>query len=140
MDSLWFFQGLLPDPLRDKWVREVGDQIICQIELFAMVAVRWQLGAFLHERRSIWWVDNEAARHCLIKGVSGSKSMQRLCRSFYDLEALHPTFSWVERVPSYSNPADAPSRFEVDGVCKSLGVSHATQISPEKILVEQLLT
>ena len=78
-------QGLLPDPLRDKWVQEVGDQIICQIELFAMVALRWQLGAFRHERRSIWWVDNEAARHCLIKGVSGSKSMQRLCRSFYDL-------------------------------------------------------
>ncbi len=133
------FQGLLRDPLRDKWVQEVGDQIICQIELFAMVALRWQLGAFLHERRSIWWVDNEAARHCLIKGVSGSKGMQRLCRAFYVLEALHPTFSWVERVPSYSNPADAPSHFEVDGGCKSLGVSHATQIPPEKILVDQLL-
>ena len=95
--------------LRDRWLQDFGEQLICQIELFAMVALRWQLGELLKGRRSIWWVHNEAARYCLIQGVSGSKSMQKLCRSFYDLEALHPTFSWVERVPSYSNPADAPS-------------------------------
>ena len=34
--------------------------------------------------------DNEAARHCLIKGVSGSKSMQQLCRAFYDIETALP--------------------------------------------------
>ena len=105
-----------------------------------MVAIRWQLGEWLSGRRSIWWVDNEAARHCLIKGVSGSKSMQRLCRAFYDLEALHPTFSWFERVPSYSNPADAPSRFQVEGICKSLGLSHAVPISTDDYLVKQLIT
>ena len=110
--------GLLPDVLRDVWLKEVGDQLICQIELYAMVALRWQLGKWLAGRRSIWWVDNEAARHCLIKGVSGSKSMQQLCRAFYDIETSYPTYSWFERVPSYSNPADAPSRFQVEGICK----------------------
>ena len=132
--------GCLPGSLRDLWLKEVGEQLICQIELYAMVAIRWQLGEWLSGRRSIWWVDNEAARHCLIKGVSGSKSMQRLCRAFYDLEALHPTFSWFERVPSYSNPADAPSRFQVEGICKSLGLSHAVPISTDDYLVKQLIT
>ena len=74
--SCQVLHGLLPDVLRDLWLREVGDQLICQIEL----------GKWLAGRRSIWWVDNEAARHCLIKGVSGSKSMQQLCRAFYDVE------------------------------------------------------
>lgn len=132
--------GLLPDSLRDLWLKEVGEQLICQIELYAMVAVRWQLGKWLSGRRSIWWVDNEAARHCLIKGASGSRSMQQLCRVFYDLETSYPTFSWFERVPSYSNPADAPSRFQVDEICKILGLSHAIPISHDAALIKQLIT
>ena len=35
--------GAVPSKLLDKWAGIVGDQLICQIELYAMVALRWTL-------------------------------------------------------------------------------------------------
>ena len=35
-----------------------------------MVCLRWQLKDLLADRRSIWWVDNNAARFTLIKVLS----------------------------------------------------------------------
>ena len=102
--------GELPTSLRDRWRNEVGDQLICQIELYAVVAIRFHLSKFLHNRRSIWWIDNEAARFSLIKGISTSPTMRTLTRAFYSLEVNLATFNWFERVPSVSNIADAPSR------------------------------
>ena len=55
-------QGCVPDVLLDKWKVLVGDHLICQIELYVMVLIRWQFRSLLHNRRSIWWVDNDAAR------------------------------------------------------------------------------
>jgi hypothetical protein len=46
--------GEVPPPLIAKWGQQVGDQLICQIELYALVVIRWMLT----NRRSIWWVDN----------------------------------------------------------------------------------
>lgn len=104
------FCGALPDVFLDKWRDEVGDQLICQIELYAVVAIRFHLSASLHNRRSIWWIDNEAARFSLIKGLSSSPTMRALTRAYYFLEADYATFNWFERVPSISNIADPPSR------------------------------
>ena len=44
------------------WKGAVGDQIICQIELLAMVLVRWQWKHELHNRRVLLFVDNNSAR------------------------------------------------------------------------------
>lgn len=66
--------------------------------------------------------------------------MQRLCRAFYDVETAHPTYSWFERVPSYSNPADAPSRFQVESICKALDIPHASPFSTNDSLIKQLIT
>ena len=38
--------------------------------------------------------------------------MDDLVKAFYSIEVHLPSFWWVERVPSKSNPADEPSRFE----------------------------
>ena len=108
--SSWVFSGLVPQSLLDFWLVEVGNQLICQIELFTLVLIRWTTRELLHARRSIFWVDNEAARFGLIKGLSASKSMQRLIKAFYLVDVDLPTHSWIERVPSSSNVADAPSR------------------------------
>ena len=62
--------GAVPSKLLDKWTGTVGDQLICQIELYAMVALRWTLADMLRDRRSLWWVDNDAARYAVIKGSS----------------------------------------------------------------------
>ena len=65
---------------------------------------------FLRERRVIWFVDNDAARHALIKGASPSGPSAALAGAFWSNEERLGSFSWVERVPTQCNPADGPSR------------------------------
>jgi hypothetical protein len=38
--------------------------------------------------------------------------MDDLIKGFHRVEVHHPSFWWIERVPSKSNPSDEPSRFE----------------------------
>eukprot|EP00435_Cladocopium_sp_Y103_P020793 s3081_g5.t1 len=89
--------GLVPAVLLNSWKTLVGDQLICHIELYTMVVVRWMLRDTPKDRRSIWWVDNDAARYAVIKGISPSYTMRLLVREFYAFEETHPTCSWVER-------------------------------------------
>ena len=110
-DQVTIFSGQMVDDLKSRWLKEVGEHLICQLELYVMVNLRWSLRKSLHNRRTIWWVDNEAARISLIKGQSGSESMNQSVREYYHGDCDYPAFGWVERVPSFSNPADSPSRF-----------------------------
>ena len=54
------YSGQVPETLRRHW-------LICQLELYVMVELRWSLKNLFLNRRTIWWVDNEAARFSLIK-------------------------------------------------------------------------
>ena len=133
------YSGELPASLRDKWRVDVGDQLICQIELFAAVAIRFHLAKFLHNRRSIWWIDNEAARFSLIKGLSVSPTMRTPTRAFYSLEVDFSTFNWFERVPSVSNIADPPSRRRPDEIYDLLNLRSHEPFPCPRHLMEQLL-
>ena len=135
----WVFSGELPQDLARRWTTEVGDQIICQIELYAMVAIRWHLRELLCDRRVIWWVDNEAARFSAIKCVSPRPTMCTLVREFYAFEVDHPSFGWVERVPSFSNIADGPSRFAADEACLLLEIPSWDPFPVHDELVNRLL-
>ncbi|CAE7203401.1 unnamed protein product [Symbiodinium sp. CCMP2592] len=106
----WTYEGLVPEPLILRWEAEVGTQLICQIELYAVVCLRWALASTFDHRRLIWWIDNESARYGLIKGISDSPSMSSLIQSFAIADSKAPSYSWYERVPSFSNIADGPSR------------------------------
>ena len=46
------FQGTVPQVLTANWVKDVGTQIICEVELFALIAVRSQLQNMLHGRKT----------------------------------------------------------------------------------------
>lgn len=129
------FSGEIPSVLRDIWVRQLGDHIICQLELYVMVAIRWRLKRLLSGRRVIWWVDNDAARFALIKGQSLSHSMNLLVRKFFDADASDSSFGWIERVPSYSNVADYPSRGKPELACELLGLeSSETFLHPDDLV------
>ena len=91
-------QDRVQDGRLDLWSDLVGDQLICQIELFAMVLVRWNWQLELNNRKVLLFVDSNSARGGIVKGRSDSPTMDDLW--------------WVERVPSESNPGDEPSRFE----------------------------
>ena len=122
------------------WLREVGDHLICQLELYVMVSLRWTLRNLLHDRRTIWWVDNEAARFSLIKGQSGSESMNKLVRQYFHPDSDCPTYSWIERVPSFSNPADAPSRSKPELAKEWFPAAELQPLLHDDNLVERLVT
>ena len=82
------------------WKDLVGDHLICQIELFAVVLVRWELRTDLANRRALLFVDNNSARGGLLKGRSSSPTMDDLLKAFYAAEVSSPAFWWVERVPA----------------------------------------
>ena len=130
--------GEVPQELIQLWCRQSGEQIICQIELFAMVVIRWQFQWLLANRRVIWFVDNEAARFSTIKGLSATATMQALVREFFRLETVCATFPWIERVPSYSNPSDGASRGSPEEMMHLLGISECKRFAPPAALISNL--
>ena len=104
------FQLEVPQALVEHWLANAGEQIISQVELWGLVLLKWSRRNHLQNRRVIEWIDNESARISSIKANSHSPTMRALSRTLADLDLRYPAFSWTERVCSYSNPADLPSR------------------------------
>ena len=90
-------QDEVHESLLTLWKEIVGEQLICQIELLAMVLVRWQWMRELHNHRVLLFVDNNSARGGTIKGRSTSPSMDDLVKAFYSIEVHLPSFWWIER-------------------------------------------
>ena len=121
------FPGRLPDNLVKAWLSEVGEQIIGQIELYAVLVMRRFLKDDIAGRRTVFWCDNEAARFGLIRNESHSRSMDVMLRAFAKVEDESLSFTWISRVPSASNPSEAPSRGDGQSVLK---LSRATRVEP----------
>ena len=119
------YDGAIHQSLVSKWQSSGAKQIISQAELAAVVLVRDEIKRLLENRKVIFFVDNEAARYSLIKGVSGKSSMQVLTSSFHAVDIQTPCFHWIERVPSKSNPADLPTRGKTDELLKLTGATYA---------------
>ena len=112
------FSVHIPEDLVAVWLQDVGDQLISQIEFFVYLALRYSLAEQLCNRLGIAWIDNEAARFVAIKGSSQSFSMVALCRVLQQIELERPSSIWLERVASFSNPSDMPSRDQVELAAK----------------------
>ena len=95
-------------------------QLVGQAEILPVILAQELWGCFLKERRVIVFVDNDAARHAIIRGASPSDPSAILVSMFWANETSLGSFSWVERVPTQSNPADGPSRLRFDEA-KQLG-------------------
>ena len=134
----WVCKGEVPPHLLQPWRVLIGEHLICQIELYAMVLIRLQFMELLRHRHSIWWVDNDAARFCTIKGLSPSPSMRALVREFYAVDGQFPSYSWIERVPSKSNVSDGPSRNDCTEALQILGIDVVTELRHPEDLVSRL--
>ena len=129
------FDGELPADLIRHWQASGQQQVISQAELAVVVAMRYLLKERLVRRTVIYFVDNEAARFSLLKGTSGKDSMQQLTAAFHAIDLAFPSVAWVERVPSESNPSDAPSRGRSSECVKTLSGVYAGRIGmPEEVL------
>ena len=113
-DVATVFPVEIPADLITLWLEEVGEQLISQIEFFVYLALRYSCRKAFLNKLGIAWIDNEAARFVAIKGSSSSYSLQAMSRVLQQIELEMPSSIWMERVSSYSNPSDMPSRNLVD--------------------------
>ena len=87
----------------------------------------------------IVWIDNEAARFVAIKGSPDSFSLLPMSRVLQQLELEMPSSVWLERVSSFSNPSDMPSRKQVKQAAKLLGASESGVLRVPDHLVDAIL-
>ena len=129
--------GTIPPVLMEHWTFIGLQQKICQIELVAVLFVRYFYRNELSNSSALYFVDNEAARFCLIKGSSPALSMYNICRAVSLVEAEFPSASWYERVASESNIADLPSGSKLKECQAISGGNLAGDIClPETMLLE----
>ena len=127
------------EDLISQWPQSVGDQIISQIELWALLVMSWQFRRDLCGRRVIAWIDNEAARACAIKANSALSTMKVMPRIVADIEVQFPNMSWYERVCSFSNPSNLPSRGKLHEAAVENGISNAGSLEADRQLVDEVI-
>ena len=88
------------------------EQVIAQAELPPVVVATLIWREQLKDLAVITFVDNESAKHALISGYSPIRASLGILNVSAELDAGLALHQWVTRVPSASNPADAPSRLE----------------------------
>ena len=104
--------GRLDQELISIWQATGKVQTIGQAELLPTLLVRTSnCSSFLH-RRIIFMIDNDSARQALVKGYSRAESSRLMLKMMVELELTSPCWIWFSRVPTKSNPADAPSRLQ----------------------------
>ena len=102
-----WFQATVPGDIVQSWFNTGTSHPILQCELMAVSLAAAVWGAQLTDWPTIWWIDNDAARHCLISAKGYPDSNAKLVQTVLDCEEAFRIQSWFARVPSISNPADA---------------------------------
>ena len=97
-------------------------QVIGQAEIFPAAVARWTWQHIISNRRVIYFIDNESARLALVKSYSPILPSLRLIMLCLEWDNRNGGTPWYARVPTYSNIADGPSRFEVTEELRRLNV------------------
>ena len=89
-------------------------------------------GEHLRNQPVFFHIDSEAAKHSLIRGTCQQREAQFLVSAVLHLETQLCLRPWYSRVPSESNPADAPSRLAFSGLTQQ-GFDHQA-VSNDSVL------
>ena len=103
----------VPHEMVRRWRKDGSLQVIGQTEILPIVVCKWAYRRLFHNRRILFFVDNDSARHAMTAGYSASYESNRLIQVANRCEAEFQTLCWYTRVPSASNPADGPSRLDL---------------------------
>ncbi|CAE7247216.1 unnamed protein product, partial [Symbiodinium sp. CCMP2456] len=117
----WLSERAEPDLLNNVNV-EGKKGLIYELEACAAVQGLLQLCESLDDCDIICYCDNDAALAALIKCASDATIVAAQLSKLSSFEDAKSISLWFERVESAANPADAPSRFELDGLPKSFRV------------------
>ena len=111
----------LPKEIVDGWKKKADQtQVIGQAELLPVLVAKLTWQHEIEGRRAIYFIDNESARLALVKAYSPVVSSLRIVCSCLKWDQDYKSQSWYARVPTFSNIADGPSRFEFTQCLKDL--------------------
>ena len=80
--------------------------------MLAIVGARLFLGEKLRNKTAVFYIDNSNCRDALVRGNTDTKAIDSLVRIFWAQINRLGISAWFEMIPSDSNPADEPTRFE----------------------------
>ena len=83
----------------------------------ALAAELW--GSVYAKAQVVYYIDNESARMAYIKGVGETQKADLIIRHFAHKEFELQHRVWFARIPSHSNPSDAPSRLNFEWIEKT---------------------
>ena len=128
-DKLQCFGAGIGQSTLDSWKsRSDQTQVIGQAELFPLLVSRLTWHKILAHRRCIYFVDNESARIAMIRAYSPVLCSLKIVMSCLKWDYDNESTGWNARVPTASNPGDAPSRLLAPVVRR--GVEVVQPISP----------
>ena len=107
-----FFSEKVPQLILDMFLQHSSHPIF-EVELLAVLVAAHVWAHAVENTYVVFYIDNEAAKSALMKNHSSVLFGNVLTTCFAQLESEHNLKVWFGRVPSFSNPADSPSRFEI---------------------------
>ena len=105
-----FFSEKVTDEVLHSIKRDDQATIIFELEGLAIAVGLHHFEKHIRGRRLVVFTDNQAAQASLIKCKSANERMDLIIRFICTSEESLDLMSWIERVPSQSNPADVLSR------------------------------
>ena len=105
---------------------------ILHAELLPVLVALAAWGEHLRNQPVFFHIDSEAAKHSLIRGTCQQREAQFLVSAVLHLETQLCLRPWYSRIPSESNPADAPSRLAFSGLTQQ-GFDHQA-VSNDSVL------
>ena len=112
---LGYFSEIVPKKILDKYLESSQNPIYVVELLGTLVAILLWAKHFPH-RYVVSYLDNEASKSALIKAWSHFDDANRIIKLYVDEELKYFWKPWFGRVPTHSNPADAPSRLDTSSL------------------------
>ena len=108
--ELRLFWRTYPQFFVDDWTSQGQKHIITEAELLPVLLARLVFRRRFAGRPLLCFIDNEAAKHALIKVASSNDACAAIVEGVGDRDLADGAAAWYARTPSPSNLADDPSR------------------------------
>ena len=107
-----FFGDRVPDHLVQRWKGQGLKQLVFFAELLPVAVAKATWAHVLRNRLCIFFLDNEAARACLIRSFTPVVNATGILMDVAVQDVASHALNWYSRVPTKSNIADDASRLE----------------------------
>ena len=125
-----FFGMHVPKETVMRWKNSGLRQVIGQCEIYPVLVAKLTWAKILSGKKAIFFVDNDSAKEALVRNYSPSLPSFELLLANASIDLELELLTWYTRVPSLSNPADAPSRLKALETESTFGAISVEPIIP----------